>query len=87
MVAFMYSPCTSTSKSSSKAKPNEKYEIMTSFYETEMPELDDTQDLINDSHQRRDSKKDPQDKAKERLWASIVSAADNDSESSDDDQI
>lgn len=62
---------------------------MTSFYEMEMPELDDAekQDLVRNKDQqskRRDIKQDPKDKAKERLWASIVDAAANDEDESSD---
>ena len=61
---------------------------MDSFYEVEMPELDDdTEDLVqsNEAQQRRDIKQDPKDKAKERLWASIVDQAENESDSDSDD--
>jgi len=50
MVAFMYSPCITTG-GTGKIKPNttERSEIMSSFYELELPdELDeDTEDLVN----------------------------------------
>ena len=50
MVAFMYSPCITTG-GTGKIEPNttERSEIMSSFYELELPdELDeDTEDLVN----------------------------------------
>ena len=69
---------------------------MNIFYETELPELGEYTEISNSvgkssknvsslyEQNRRDLKKDPQEKVKERLWESIVNAAEN-SESSDDE--
>ncbi|MFM7855946.1 MAG: hypothetical protein ACKO96_29520 [Flammeovirgaceae bacterium] len=69
---------------------------MNIFYETELPELGEYTEIPNSvgkgsnnasnlyEQNRRDLKKDPQEKVKERLWESIVNAAEN-SESSDDE--
>ena len=99
LVAFMYSPCTVSSTNSPKkgaVKEEENIErnaIMNTFYEMEMPEIEDSdsevqeqlpEELIrkrNETAGRRDIKQDPKDKAKEKLWESIVNQADD----SDDD--
>ena len=69
---------------------------MNIFYETELPELGEYTEISKPvgknsnsvsslyDQNRRDLKKDPQEKVKERLWESIVNAAEN-SESSDDE--
>ncbi len=69
---------------------------MNIFYETELPELGEYTEISNSAgknsntvnslyeQNRRDFKRDPQEKVKERLWESIVNAAEN-SESSDDE--
>lgn len=80
MVAFLYSPCVINKHSESsvavtKGDYQEKNAILSSFYETELPEFDDSQPSTVQSgevQQRRDIKKDPSEKAKEKLWASIM---------------
>ena len=99
LIAYMYSPCTST-KFSKPKKTDESQErdvIMNIFYETELPELGEYTEISKSAskgsnnvsslyeHNRRDLKKDPQEKAKERLWESIVSAAEISSNSDDED--
>lgn len=69
---------------------------MNSFYETELPEIGEYTELTSKSvdpkntsqinnlkeYNRRDIKQDPKQKAKDKLWESIVSAA----EASDDSE-
>ena len=59
MIAFMYSPCITTSNGKNKPNTTERSEIMSTFYELELPDLDDdTEDLVNHQPQqhRRDIK-------------------------------
>lgn len=99
VIAYMYSPCTST-KFSKPKKTDESQErdvIMNVFYETELPELGEYTEISRTSSKtsnnvtslyeqnRRDMKKDPQEKVKERLWESIVSATEISSGSDDED--
>ena len=70
---------------------------MNVFYETELPELGEYTEISRTSSKtsnnvtslyeqnRRDMKKDPQEKVKERLWESIVSATEISSGSDDED--
>lgn len=99
VIAYMYSPCTST-KFSKPKKTDESQErdvIMNIFYETELPDLGEYTEISKSSgkslsnmnslydQNRRDLKKDPQEKVKERLWESIVSATEISSGSDDED--
>lgn len=104
LVAFMYSPCTVSSTSPKKGggaikEESERNAIMSTFYEMEMPDIEDSDSEVqeqqpeellkkrNETNGRRDIKQDPKDKAKEKLWESIVNQADGDSDddSSDSD--
>ena len=88
LIAFLYSPVTSFKPKPKPSQGLEKNAILSSFYEAELPEIEDVDFTVKGEHELeslpRDRKKDPSRKAKDKLWQEIMAKAEAEASSSSD---
>ena len=88
--AYLYSPAVdSLDDIQFKEARREHEHIMNQFYEQELPDIKAAQKETKGPEKRRYMKKDRQEKAKEKLWESIIKETEDEasSDSEDENQI
>eukprot|EP00347_Sterkiella_histriomuscorum_P006317 403353220 len=101
IIAYLYSPSVDSLEDLQYKQTRKEHEhIMNQFYEQELPDISkdldsSRQSLTNDrkkkasngsAEKRRHLKKDPAQKAKDKLWESIIKETEDEDDSSSDDE-